>query len=567
MKNLFNLPDFESFDIIFLGAKCTDGSQVVPVINGSRWYISSGKWILSACPGGYYLSSQQCILCPALFYCAGGSVTATPCPSSMFTLPGAVSKSSCVPAVFVIVTVNLPILRPAFSDLERINFQSALASIANLSSGFVVVDIVQSGGDDTSTTITSRIATSDVWAAGTLGENLGAKYVHETLSLHGFYGSALVSLQLTGCTPGFELLPSKTCQRCPSNYFCEGGVLGREPCPSNSFSLPQSNSSISCTPVVFVVIAIYLPMSQSNFTSTAESNFLMALALVSGVSVDLVWIVTLINERREVESKKGLTVNCQIAAENTNSAIKISKALDEYSLNSKLRSFGLPPAVIKAITITGSESGYGDSDAISTIRWVILGSTLGIVFISGVTGLSLYKFLKRKESPEETELSRAVAVLLSRLQVTAQRGYLMSSKGAPRWWRGQAVVFIQRSHAEAAAKMSQIQDFEIGHFDAFCESLEDKETDRIGHHFIRTYSLARTWSQPTKPPQYALLCEWILEVSTMLIKPDLDKSNLSGPAAIMSAGDRFSYFLHRVCRARIWHDNSQLFKDLQVDTD
>ena len=50
------------------GGTCKDGSSISPQVNGSTWQITSGVWSLTGCPPGYYLHSQQCVLCKPLTY-------------------------------------------------------------------------------------------------------------------------------------------------------------------------------------------------------------------------------------------------------------------------------------------------------------------------------------------------------------------------------------------------------------------------------------------------------------------------------------------------------------------
>ena len=161
---------------------------------GSAWSAQNGVWILVGCPPGYFLNAQQCQICPAAFYCTGGSVPSTPCSAGHFTLPGANVSTSCVPAVFVVVTVNLQISRPAFTDAQSELFQGALADSADSEAGYIIIDVIKSGDTPTATTITAKVAKPNAETAAALAAKLDANTVQAGFISRGFLGATLVSV-------------------------------------------------------------------------------------------------------------------------------------------------------------------------------------------------------------------------------------------------------------------------------------------------------------------------------------------------------------------------------------
>ena len=154
------------------GARCLDGSAIVSLVEGSTWLSKNGIWTLIGCPAGYFLSSEQCLRCSASFYCAGGNEPSEPCDAGLFTLPGATAKTSCFPSEYVIISINLPIKRPDFSDAVSLQFQSALAQSVKQDPGYIMIDTIKSGGSLTTTIVISKIAVLNASAADVLVKNL-----------------------------------------------------------------------------------------------------------------------------------------------------------------------------------------------------------------------------------------------------------------------------------------------------------------------------------------------------------------------------------------------------------
>jgi hypothetical protein len=132
------------------GGVC-DGSTLMSAVQGAVWTISpdKGVYVLLSCPSGYEIltatqESQQCLLCPASYYCPGGTTRKNSCPGETFAPPGSNSSSACFLASLVAVSVLLPITRDDFAAEENV-FRAALAAAAGVAAEYVVITGVSSG--------------------------------------------------------------------------------------------------------------------------------------------------------------------------------------------------------------------------------------------------------------------------------------------------------------------------------------------------------------------------------------------------------------------------------------
>ena len=376
---------------------------MVPLVKGSTWQISSGSWVLTGCPAGYYLyppdtASQICQLCPASYYCTGGALTSTSCTSDQYSLPMSTSEADCFAAVFVGVVVNVPISDPDFKGQTELLFQDAIARAADRRPDFVTVDNIQPGNNNGTTTVTSRVATFDAKEAAILFQGLNASTVQSAFASVGLGSPTLISVQVTACVPGYELVTSQSnfqiCLPCPSNYFCSGGSNGRQSCPAGSFSAPGANASSFCNPVVFVVVATTLPISPNNFTSNLQSKFQAAMAATAGVPLERVVVTGETESRRSADPQ--LLVNSEIAAENAAAALSISQHLDLKTLNSNLQLQGLPAC--SSLSVTVPDANVQQASGTYSLSSVLGGSVCGVVLVvaGAVAGYFLSKRLMRQ---------------------------------------------------------------------------------------------------------------------------------------------------------------------------
>ena len=355
------------YECTIAGAICRNGSFVESIITGTIWIAVEGTWVLTGCSSGYYVSSEMCKLCPSSFFCRGGSISSTPCPEGLFSLPGANDTASCFRCVFVLVTINIRIPRPDFSDRISESVQQALANVAKQSIGYVTINTVMESAHDSTTVIISKVATQDAIAASLLANGMDSNKVRVGLASFDLLNSSLLNVQLTACVPGFELLATNlTCRRCPANFYCVGGTDPREPCPAGSFAYPGSNNSSSCHPVIFVVVVVALPISGFSLTDSTETEpkLQMAIALTAGVSSETV-VLVLINSGRRSDAQSGqVLVTAEIAVDDSSISSIIKNKIVQTTLNRNLVALGLPECSLVSVSETGSQTQSSNTAAI-----------------------------------------------------------------------------------------------------------------------------------------------------------------------------------------------------------
>jgi hypothetical protein len=155
---------------------------------------------VTGCKPGLSLDANLiCQLCPANYYCIGGSASAQPCPMRAFSMPGANSSNLCQPAVFVIIEVSLSISRENFTSVMEQSFQTVLSVIAGVSPTHVVVMTVKTF-DEASTDISSEIAADDVYEAHAISRRIDSTMLNRKLVSKGLPGCTLKSVTVTAGT-------------------------------------------------------------------------------------------------------------------------------------------------------------------------------------------------------------------------------------------------------------------------------------------------------------------------------------------------------------------------------
>ena len=329
-------------------------------------------------------TTQECDLCPSSCFCVGGATPHTPCPGELFSPPGAESASSCTPVVFVIVTLSIPIIRVEFNSVEEFNLQSAIAAESRVNTGLIVIFSVSDSTLAGWIEVVIKIASPNATSAQSLSSALNSSSLSTSLAAGGFPKFILESIQVTACPEGFELSSTDECQACPANYYWLGGTTSRVSCPTGTFSLPATNSSASCLPLVVVQVTISLPMTEANFDAGTETRFVMAFAASLGVSSKQVVIVSVDGAlaRRAASSIQVLT---EVLCENTGTAATVSGRINSNDLNSQLVSHGLPQCTVQAVSIIG-----GTTAAAGTPTSVIIGSSIGCLILFGMLSTGGY---------------------------------------------------------------------------------------------------------------------------------------------------------------------------------
>jgi hypothetical protein len=156
------------------------------------------------------------------------------------------------------------------------------------------------------------------------------------------------------------------------------------------------------------------------------------------------------------------------------------------------------------------------------------------------------------DDDEKAMIHSITARLRQRLKLTKEHGYFLNTEPLPLLRRRRLFVVIQQQGLEAAARLELHLDFDLRHFDELTGVIERGAWET---------------GKPGSSVQIEALCEWILEVSTRLIRvqldpplPSLQQLNHRG-----SGHHRFSFFTDKVSKAQIWLGNEQMrFKQLKL---
>jgi hypothetical protein len=365
---------------------------------------------------------------------------------------------------------------------------------------------------------------------------------------------------LISCPAGYELLNTirngvfshldQECVLCPVSHYCEGGNVSRRPCPVGSFAAFGANSSSMCISVVFVSLSVTFPLRQVDFNTESQGVFRAALAYTCDLPVGQIVIDEMVQARRS--SAPSLRVTTRIATQDSEAAKSLSARLNEDALNKQLSRVGLPRATLLSLVIQDqtAQSSY--------VPWsLIIGTVVGgcVVLFALLAVLVLHLF-KRVESHEERELRQKMAELRTRLKISKKDGYVLSKEGGSMW--RQDYFIMQSSYLEAAARLALSRDFEVNQFDAFCLCVE----------------CGGSMDDDGPDSAYAAVLDWLLEVSTELIRPEMpvvnskavgDGGTRPGNGCRLRVEERFPYFTSKVCKARIWEDDGGLlFERLRV---
>jgi ribosomal protein S27E len=383
---------------------------------------------------------------------------------------------------------------------------------------------------------------------------------------------------LKACPPGFEIsnrdadglfaFERQECAVCPPAYFCVGGQSGRAACRDGEFTLSGANSSAACRPTIAVAVLATLPMQQADFTADKQVRFREALADTAGVVHDQVLLRQIVQTRRDAARSGSIQVLSHIATSNEAEAAAVTASVTPQTLNIHMTRAGLPSASLKSVAVVESAGNSAGG-----VPWPLVGSLIGVTVVVLAASLAaVLLFGAKRELPEERQLRLTVAAVRERLMICKEHGYLLSSEQRsiinPLATRGH----IRQTFAEAAAKLWLCQHFDLHQFDSFCLCLEEAAAGHgIGLSFRR---------QGTEPNRYALLCDWLLEISSNLIRADVPSDGdardgtalakkFDGAAALPTAAKvggetGMRYFVNKVAKARIWRDDAELFERLKA---
>ena len=165
---------------------------------------------VSDCPAGFTLQVMSaitntgndgvCEVCPAGYYCSGGSSAPSPCPTSSYSVPGSNASSSCTFAVFILVATTLQLPPSNFTIPVQRKFIAALASASGSAPEQVSVlsfsGVVARRLHDQETRIQIQIAAGDASSAGGITNHLDATNLNSQLSAQGLPPASLDSISI-----------------------------------------------------------------------------------------------------------------------------------------------------------------------------------------------------------------------------------------------------------------------------------------------------------------------------------------------------------------------------------
>ena len=194
-----------------VGAVC-NGESLQGLIPGSTWEadLATGQYVLTSCPAGYTLINtfndgvrfsflnQECMRCPATFFCVGGNAAAQACPQGSFSPAGSNSSAQCAQATFVLITVTLPLSLVNFTAQKQAAFSEALALALGQSAGQVLLDSIATARRSApgAVIIHSRVAVDSAAAANVLVNKLDQTLLNEKLFNAGLPPCSLMSVNV-----------------------------------------------------------------------------------------------------------------------------------------------------------------------------------------------------------------------------------------------------------------------------------------------------------------------------------------------------------------------------------
>ena len=375
---------------------------------------------------------------------------------------------------------------------------------------------------------------------------------------------------LKSCPAGYQMIATDSngqfsyvnqhCDLCSAGFYCVGGSVAKAPCPQGQFSPPGSLEKANCTTVSIVQVSVSLPLAAAEFTKDRQQRFVVAMAKTAGCATSSIVIENVYSSRRAGAS---LVVDTKIATQDQSAASALVKNFDPAKLNSELVQQGLPQGTLISLGVVSSspsDSGARERLLTTTLASVLGGVTLLFLAMLGV----LWQRGRRQDSQEQKLLNRTIVELRARLHIRREDHHLLSSERPSMWTRQKdagSYIIIQKNQMDAAARLALLQDFDLYLFDAFCLGLEC-EARAVSPQ--SNYKSLRNFDHDLRTEQYAALCEWLLDMCSMLVKPHCLMISTEPDTCPLRFEERFPYFMKKVIRARIWTDHSDfLFQKLK----
>jgi hypothetical protein len=176
---------------------------------------------VTACKPGYELtitastltgSDGTCTLCPASSYCVGGSAGRAACPTGMYVPLGANASSLCEPAVFVSVSVLLPIPPENFTKSMQQKFVQAVATTAKVPEDRVTITSIEPRqarrAGLAASLVKTQIAAADSISASSYSNNLDASGLNTALASAGLPSGSLTEVSIVSSVYHSTGIPS-----------------------------------------------------------------------------------------------------------------------------------------------------------------------------------------------------------------------------------------------------------------------------------------------------------------------------------------------------------------------
>ena len=164
---------------------------------------------VTACAAGFELivtaasltgNDGKCALCPASYYCAGGTLGRASCPTGTYSPPGASASSLCTPAVFVSVSVLLPLSAGNVTEATKAKLVQAFSLAAQVPEDKVMITSIEpaqrrNAGAATSL-VKAQIAASDLNSASAVSKSLDVSALNSALLSVGLPPGSLNSVTI-----------------------------------------------------------------------------------------------------------------------------------------------------------------------------------------------------------------------------------------------------------------------------------------------------------------------------------------------------------------------------------
>jgi hypothetical protein len=368
--------------------------------------------------------------------------------------------------VYTVITIVIPI---KISETSSAMLQSAMASVVGVQPGYVLVASVSQPAAATPRLVTANVASADADAAGRIAQRIVPDAIVSGLALNGFPNASFVSVGVTGCVPGYELI-SSVCKPCMPGYYCVGGSAPSQGCGVVAYSFSSANSSASCWTADFILVVATMSTQDlsKDVMKIADKLFLSALISAAGVPGDTIKLNFRLgaSERRSHASfMRYLSRRFSLAQIRFGIAVipDTGPAIADRiksDINQQLKLQGLPSITIVSIVVTGTGATAGGTSSVVLIASVVSACCVTVCLV----GCCLWARAKA-EAEEERVLRIKIEELRVQLGITLREGFVLNTETgtafvrscAPRARNLAEMTVVRRSYLEAAARLALLE--------------------------------------------------------------------------------------------------------------